>query len=519
MGFIDTGPYPYALVTVTTLIVYLIGGAVYRLYFSPVAKFPGPKLAALTLWYEFYYDVVCRGQYTFKIRQMHEKYGPIVRINPYELHIETPEYYDEIYAGGGKRRDKWDWFCNQFGIPESTFATASHEKHRMRRAALNPFFSTASVRRLQPLIEERLDKLMGRFAEFQDSSKSMTVSLAYAAFTNDVVMEYAFARCDHRIEAKDFDPSFHDASIVGSTMGHMTKQLTWVLPLMQTLPDWVTIQLNSDMASYVKLQRDIFKQIDNIQAATYDNHLKVSHDTIFHEILNSKLPPEERTSTRLWQDGQVTVIAGTLTTAWALSVVTYHLLTTPQVLKKLKEELATAIIDPSISPQLSVLEQLPYLTACIQEGLRLSCGVSSRLQRIAPDEDLIFHDGAKQWTIPRGTPIGMTSTLMHYNPSIFPSPNAFRPERWIENPRLDKYLIAFSRGSRQCIGINLAYAELYLALATIFRQYGSVDVRADGDLGAFELFDTTDKDWVIVGDGITPLTVPESKGIRIRVVK
>lgn len=70
----------------------------------------------------------------------------------------------------------------------------------------------------------------------------------------DVVMEYAYARCDHRIEAKDFDPSFHDASIVGSTMGHTTKQLTWILPLMQTLPDWVTIMLNSDMASYVKLQ-------------------------------------------------------------------------------------------------------------------------------------------------------------------------------------------------------------------------------------------------------------------------
>lgn len=197
----------------------------------------------------------------------------------------------------------------------------------------------------------------------------------------------------------------------------------------------------------------------------------------------------------------------------------YHLLTIPSVLKKLKVELATAIPDPSVSLPLSALEQLPYLTACIQEGLRLSCGVSSRLQRIAPDEDLLFHDGSKQWTIPRGTPVGMTGTLMHYDPSIFPSPTIFRPERWIENPRLDKYLVAFSRGSRQCIGMNLAYAELYLALAMIFRRYGSVDVRDQADLGAFELFDTTDKDWVIVGDGITPLTVPESKGIRIRVVK
>jgi hypothetical protein len=201
MGLFDTVPYPYVSVSAAAIVVYLIAGAIYRLYFSPVARFPGPKFAALTLWYqkssarpwvwkliacryEFYYDVVCRGQYTFEIKRMHEKYGPIVRINPYELHIETAGYYDEIYAGGGKRRDKWHWFTNQFGIPESTFATASHEKHRMRRAALNPFFSTASVRRLQPMIEERLGKFMDRFAEFQESGEPMTVSLAYAAFTN-----------------------------------------------------------------------------------------------------------------------------------------------------------------------------------------------------------------------------------------------------------------------------------------------------------------------------------------------
>lgn len=134
--------------------------------------------------YEFYYDVICRGQYTFEIARMHERYGPIVRINPYELHISDPDFYDEIYAGGGKRRDKWEWFTNQFGIPESTFATANHDKHRMRRAALNSFFSTASVRRLQLMIEERLDKLLERVAEFGEDGEPMTISLAYAAFTN-----------------------------------------------------------------------------------------------------------------------------------------------------------------------------------------------------------------------------------------------------------------------------------------------------------------------------------------------
>ena len=52
--------------------------AVYRLYLSPLSKFPGLKLAAVTLWYDFYYDVIKRGQYTCKIAEMHEQYGPLI---------------------------------------------------------------------------------------------------------------------------------------------------------------------------------------------------------------------------------------------------------------------------------------------------------------------------------------------------------------------------------------------------------------------------------------------------------
>lgn len=55
--------------------LYVVVGIVYRMVLSPLAKFPGPKLAAVTLWYEFYYDVIKQGQYTFKIRELHKKYG------------------------------------------------------------------------------------------------------------------------------------------------------------------------------------------------------------------------------------------------------------------------------------------------------------------------------------------------------------------------------------------------------------------------------------------------------------
>lgn len=58
-----------------SIVMYVGGGVIYRLYFSPLSKFPGPKLAAATLWYEFYYDAICKGRYTFKIMDLHRKYG------------------------------------------------------------------------------------------------------------------------------------------------------------------------------------------------------------------------------------------------------------------------------------------------------------------------------------------------------------------------------------------------------------------------------------------------------------
>lgn len=64
-----------ASILAAVAVVYVLGGVIYRLYFSPIAGFPGPKLAAVTYWYEFYYDVVKDGQYIFQIAKLHKRYG------------------------------------------------------------------------------------------------------------------------------------------------------------------------------------------------------------------------------------------------------------------------------------------------------------------------------------------------------------------------------------------------------------------------------------------------------------
>ena len=357
----------------------------------------------------------------------------------------------------------------------------------------------------------------------------------------DVIEQYALGQNDNRVLAKDFDPSFHDASVAGTTMGHLVKQFPIIIETMQLLPDSITVLIDPSMASYVKLGRvntikamicscanmwqDIRSQIVSIrQNRDSDMYKASSHQTIFHEILNSGLPEAEKSPARLWQDGQVTVIAGTLTTAAVLSYTLFCLLSQPDILRRLKSELQTAIPDPKRFPQLAALEQLPFLTVVIKEGLRLSNGISSRLQRINPDNPITFIDNIKNkgqhYVLPPGTPLSMTGMLVHFDENIFPEPLVFNPDRWLEQPGLDKYLVPFSRGTRQCIGMPLAYAEIYITIAMIFREYGSSEVRMIGDKGYLELFDTEwARDVEIVGDGIIPLNSKASKGVRIKVRK
>lgn len=140
-----------------------------------------------------------------------------------------------------------------------------------------------------------------------------------------------------------------------------------------------------------------------------------------------------------------------------LAAITYQLLANPDLLRKLKVELADAIPDPTNPPTCQQVENLPYLSAVIQETFRLHPGIVLRSSRVSPDEDLHYDDGSNPpWIIPAGTPISMSVSILHSNPDIFPEPYEFKPERWLENPRLDRYLFTFSKGTRNCIGYVLS---------------------------------------------------------------
>jgi cytochrome P450 len=190
-------------------------------------------------------------------------------------------------------------------------------------------------------------------------------------------------------------------------------------------------------------------------------------ETVFDSLLTSDLPAEDKTTRRLAAEGAALLGGGTETVSWALSVISFHLSNEPALLERATKELRTVVDDPLHLPGWTALSNLPYLRGMIFEGLRLSYGVSERLVRVIRGENLVYPAVQQKagvaveenYVIPDGTPIGMTSWMLHHDEEVFPDAAQFRPERWVdgseaERRELEKHLMAFGRGNRQCIGMQ-----------------------------------------------------------------
>ncbi|KAF7919254.1 hypothetical protein EAE99_008556 [Botrytis elliptica] len=550
------------LILITTFLVYQVTLVVYRLYFSPLAKFPGPKLAAASLWYEFYYDVWRDGKFTFKIRELHKVYGPIIRISPHQLHVYDPAFYEELYSQH-KVRHKYAYFLDRFQLPGSAFGSVDHKLHRERRAALNKYLSKQTIKKLEPMLLDMLDKLCRRIEEFKEKGEKLDMRVVYQCFITDVITlvrllafycytatnlpfgsdyeldsskkhklphetnrhtQYALNRSWNHLDSPNFSPLWVETIAETVKLGHLLTQFPILLPISLGLPRWFLKITKPGFAMLMDFRKAIEVDTQNI----LDGNYKFDPDkgngiegTIVHAILESdEIPPSEKEFQRLFEEAFVLIGAGSDTVSNMLTNTHFHLLDNPQHLKTLRDELKSVMQDRYARACLKDLEGLPFLNAVTNEGLRLSYGVSTRLPRISPYEVMMYKD----WEIPAGTPVSMTSVHMHQNPDIFPDPLTFNPYRWLTtscptnnssttaplqtltpDKTLEKYLVAFGKGSRSCAGINLAKTEILLTLATIFRRY---EVQ--------ELVETERRDVEVKRDLFLPFPEVGRGGVRVR---
>uniref|UniRef100_A0A0W0FEL6 Benzoate 4-monooxygenase cytochrome p450 n=1 Tax=Moniliophthora roreri TaxID=221103 RepID=A0A0W0FEL6_MONRR len=424
---------------------------------DPLKSYPGPLLARWTWLYRAYYDIVVGGGWVAHLHNLHERYGPVVRVGRNELHFTEPAAYADIYNSPYKMPKDPDLYRRAFeiGLPPGVFSVVNAKDHSEIKSLFSSYFSRKSVLKLENVIQERIDKLISQLLK---NHKTIPASMnhAFRCVTLDVIFLYTLRT---NPDTTSF-PTFHHPAILGVDDSIAAT--------------WCEIgDTSGDREAGRYAMRDSQKYDPDSES-----NLNVFYTLLSNARIEGKLRRPNRVS-REWliTEGTSLQVAGSDTVGNACTIGARCLVRDNAVRAKLVQELETAWPDQGNHLPLERLEKLPYLTAVIKESLRLSFGVVSPMNRVAPEGGAVIAGHP----VPPGTIVSIANPFVHMNPEIFPDPARFNPERWLEDKdhSLDRYLVSFGKGPRSCLGINLAWCELYLILGNIFRK---LDFHGDSDL-------------------------------------
>ncbi|XP_067632322.1 probable cytochrome P450 49a1 [Eurosta solidaginis] len=171
-------------------------------------------------------------------------------------------------------------------------------------------------------------------------------------------------------------------------------------------------------------------------------------------------------------------LVGVDTTSVAISSTIYQLARNPEKQQKLFEELQNVFPTTEAEVDQNALERIPYLRACIKETLRMYPVVIANGRSLQSDAVIAGYH------IPKGTHVIFPHLVVSNDPTYFPEPKCFLPERWLKQSetsaqqcpyagrKIHPFVsLPFGYGRRMCVGRRFAEIELNMLLAKIFRKY------------------------------------------------
>lgn len=182
----------------------------------------------------------------------------MVRISPYELHINDISYFEQLYRREG-RWDKYAWAVEAHNAPGAIIFTPDHDQHKARRLPLNAFFSKASVVRRQDLIHRKIEKLCGRVAEFAGTGKPLDLGAAISAFQRDVSIDFVLGKDYNNLDEPDFGIGMTLTMHGGGAMWRLRKHIRWYGPAMLSIPkDFLIKHADPDTANFMRYAKVSF---------------------------------------------------------------------------------------------------------------------------------------------------------------------------------------------------------------------------------------------------------------------
>jgi len=483
-----------------------------------IRLYPGPFIAKFSdIWLGL---VAKNGHRSEVVHEMHKKYGPLVRLAPNHISVADPDALAIIYAhgNGALKSGFYDAFVS---IRRGVFNTRDRNEHTRKRKIISHIFSQKSVIEFEPHIHSYVATFIRQWDRLCDAAlKGMSGHEGegwtgqdgrlwldclpwanYLAF--DIVGDLAFGAPFGMLEAAT-DSAVVPKNQEEAMKSYGTGKVSEVIEIpavkilngrgefsmsMGVLPAWWRPYVRQ-LPWYRRGQADV-KALAGIAIMAVGKRLATPTDRV---DLLSKLQagrdsegkpmgPEELTAEAL-----TLLIAGSDTTSNSTCAIIYYLARYHHIQKKLQKELDEQLGSEDVTVATGdQVKRLPYLDACINEGLRMHSTSSLGLPRVVPEGGLTI---LGQF-FPEGTVVSVPSYSIHRDTSVWGEDvEEYRPERWFERDpaAIQKTFNPFSTGPRGCVGRNFAFLELQIIIASILRRYDIILENPDEPLQTREGF-------------------------------
>ncbi|KAF2726932.1 cytochrome P450 [Polyplosphaeria fusca] len=470
-------------IAASLVLLHIITIVLHRVFFNPLSRIPGPLLNALS---SIPHDLACvLGKRHKYLTDLHDAYGPIVRVAPTEVSFIDPSIWRDVYGFHPQREEcmKSDNHARLNGW--TGILDAERADHRRMRRLLSHAFSEQSLRQQEERLKEQVDALVEGLKGKCRDGKVVDMCLWLQWTTFDIMGDLAFGGSFGSLAATKTHPwqqFLLDYIAAGLWTGIAER---WGL---KGFADWCAppsllraVQQFHDLCSEKLMKR---VKLGKERGDFLDHVLQ-------HDLLTMEQEKGEDTKGLHMQEleniAADIAIAGSETSSTLLTGAIFYLLTNPRVLERVTAEVRTLRSDEDIT--LVATAKLPYFVAVLEEGLRIFHPVPASASRTAVAGGVTVGP----YFIPKGSRMWPAHYVAYRSPLHFARPLEFLPERWLaDKPEEFKEDNAsgiyqpFSFGPRNCIGNNLARAEMRIMLAKLLWHF---------DLEKPELSTEDEKTW------------------------
>jgi cytochrome P450 len=317
------------------------------------------------------------GRFAYDLRDLHEKYGDVVRTAPGELSFIHPQAFKDIYGlrPGHKPFPKDHLFFTREFSKAGDIIRSNEEEHARFRRFLAHSFSEKGLRAQQPLIQGYTDLLIRRLRALSEHGKIVNLTEWLNFITFDLIGDLAFGEPFGCLETSTLHPWIH--LLFSGQKAVSFIQATRYFPLFKRfLRLFVPKSIIEDRKLHFRLSKE------KLDRRIANKHIRDA-DFLTKAIDSSGSGTKSMTTEELQANANVLVIAGSETTATVLAGVCFYLMKYPECLKKLRDEIDEAFNSEAEMNAVSI-GQLKYMAAVIQEALRVYPPVPAILPRRTP---------------------------------------------------------------------------------------------------------------------------------------